>query len=476
MWTNPATGRLEELNEVKAIFAGEFAAYALLRNGHLLSWGDNHNGELGTGADPWHNGEFPPAEVRRAGGAPLSGVSGSRRRRRLVAGPPGRRRSPRLGQRGTGRPGRRPRRRMPPRTAARRKRRPGAGAREPRPARSSRCGSRRSNGSTRRPSRPGSTTVSPWPGARSTRGAATNVASSAAARCPAAASPHRGRDARRKTATRTRRRSRASGPPPRCAPPGPTRWSSSPAAEWRRPRIVWPRPNRCRSSLSWQPETSRPRSDRRRTAPLPRSPNARGEPEPAEQGGSESEEGPPQNIGSEPAYLTFVGEPLKASSSSIGEKLTAEPGGWSGARPIAFSYQWQRCDAAGEGCLNIAGATHPGYLLAPADVGATVRAVVTATGAEPPPATVATETTDTIAGAVEGESTRNPTTSVKLGGDALSFAIDQTIEKIPLPGEGHFRELFKPLEAVAYEVQIQRQQTCAGDGPDAAAGRATGPG
>ena len=52
---------------------------------------------------------------------------------------------------------------------------------------------------------------------------------------------------------------------------------------------------------------------------------------------------------------------------------------WDGSAPIDFSYQWQRCDSSGANCTGIAGASGQSYLLAPADVGATIRVVVTAT-------------------------------------------------------------------------------------------------
>jgi calcineurin-like phosphoesterase family protein len=58
--------------------------------------------------------------------------------------------------------------------------------------------------------------------------------------------------------------------------------------------------------------------------------------------------------------------------------LTAAPGTWSGTEPITHSYQWRRCDAAGAGCADIAGATASTYTLTSADVGSTVRVAVTA--------------------------------------------------------------------------------------------------
>jgi hypothetical protein len=55
--------------------------------------------------------------------------------------------------------------------------------------------------------------------------------------------------------------------------------------------------------------------------------------------------------------------------------LTASTGTWSGA-PTTFTYQWQRCDAAGTHCADIVGATAATYLVTTADVGRTLRVSV----------------------------------------------------------------------------------------------------
>ena len=55
------------------------------------------------------------------------------------------------------------------------------------------------------------------------------------------------------------------------------------------------------------------------------------------------------------------------------------PGVWSGSPSLA--YQWQRCDAAGSGCVNTGsgpGDTGLSYVVAAGDVGSTLRLVVTA--------------------------------------------------------------------------------------------------
>ena len=61
-----------------------------------------------------------------------------------------------------------------------------------------------------------------------------------------------------------------------------------------------------------------------------------------------------------------------------GSTLTANPGSWNGTPTITYEYQWQRCDAAGANCVNIPGETGSTYTLTPADVGSTVRVLVTA--------------------------------------------------------------------------------------------------
>ncbi len=71
--------------------------------------------------------------------------------------------------------------------------------------------------------------------------------------------------------------------------------------------------------------------------------------------------------------------PTIAGSAVGGQTLTADPGTWTGTTPIAFSYQWLRCDTAGAGCSDIDGATGQSYVLTPADVGSRIRVRVTAT-------------------------------------------------------------------------------------------------
>ena len=63
-----------------------------------------------------------------------------------------------------------------------------------------------------------------------------------------------------------------------------------------------------------------------------------------------------------------------------GQLLTTSNGVWTNT-PTAYSYQWRKCDSAGANCADIAGATNNAYRLTSAEIGATIRAVVTASNA-----------------------------------------------------------------------------------------------
>ena len=62
-----------------------------------------------------------------------------------------------------------------------------------------------------------------------------------------------------------------------------------------------------------------------------------------------------------------------------GGTLTADPGAWTGDGPITYTYQWQRCDADGTDCDDIAGATDETYTPTSDDAGHAIVVVVTAT-------------------------------------------------------------------------------------------------
>jgi uncharacterized delta-60 repeat protein len=78
---------------------------------------------------------------------------------------------------------------------------------------------------------------------------------------------------------------------------------------------------------------------------------------------------------------TSLSAPTISGSAIEGQTLTVSPGTWSGSTPITLTYEWRRCDSAGAGCLDIAGATGTTYTLTSADVGRTIRVRETATNA-----------------------------------------------------------------------------------------------
>jgi hypothetical protein len=88
--------------------------------------------------------------------------------------------------------------------------------------------------------------------------------------------------------------------------------------------------------------------------------------------------GPPINRG----LPAIADQTSHGSSVTEGDSLVASPGAWSGyPTPFTYAYQWQRCDATGESCTAIAGATGATYTPTGDDVGHTLRVVVTASNA-----------------------------------------------------------------------------------------------
>jgi hypothetical protein len=73
--------------------------------------------------------------------------------------------------------------------------------------------------------------------------------------------------------------------------------------------------------------------------------------------------------------------PQISGTAKEGETLTASNGTWSNA-PTTYAYQWRRCASDGTACGDIAGATKQTYPVVAADVGHTLRVVVTASNAD----------------------------------------------------------------------------------------------
>jgi hypothetical protein len=74
--------------------------------------------------------------------------------------------------------------------------------------------------------------------------------------------------------------------------------------------------------------------------------------------------------------------PEVSGSAQVGGSLLAHVGTWTGAPPLAYSYQWESCNSAGESCTDVAGASESTYRPVAGDVGGTLRAVVTASNGD----------------------------------------------------------------------------------------------
>jgi hypothetical protein len=71
--------------------------------------------------------------------------------------------------------------------------------------------------------------------------------------------------------------------------------------------------------------------------------------------------------------------PSIGGSLTIGGKLTASPGTWTGSGVIAYTYQWKRCDVDGGNCRALTGATSSTYTLTSDDAGQAIELTVTGT-------------------------------------------------------------------------------------------------
>jgi hypothetical protein len=86
---------------------------------------------------------------------------------------------------------------------------------------------------------------------------------------------------------------------------------------------------------------------------------------------------PPAVLSEAPANTAA---PTITGSAIVGERVSASTGSWRGD-PTSYAYQWEDCDALGEGCLGIRDAQSSTYELSAGDLDSVLRVVVTATNA-----------------------------------------------------------------------------------------------
>src|SRR5207247_1980765 len=82
-----------------------------------------------------------------------------------------------------------------------------------------------------------------------------------------------------------------------------------------------------------------------------------------------------------PVAPSNTSPPTISGTAQQRQRVSADPGTWSGTQPPGYAYQWRRCDSGGAACNDISGATNQSYSLVAADVGATLRVSVTASNA-----------------------------------------------------------------------------------------------
>ncbi len=86
----------------------------------------------------------------------------------------------------------------------------------------------------------------------------------------------------------------------------------------------------------------------------------------------------PTAVVSSAAAPVNTAPPTISGTPAVGATLTATNGTWNGT-PTGYTYAWARCDASGNSCATISGATAQTYLLSQADAGTTLRVTVNAT-------------------------------------------------------------------------------------------------
>ena len=116
--------------------------------------------------------------------------------------------------------------------------------------------------------------------------------------------------------------------------------------------------------------------------------NAGGSSEPASSDAT-SVVAPPAPVSTSPPTIT--------GAAQQGQTLLVTHGSWTNS-PSGYSDHWLRCDAAGEGCEPISGASGPSYVVAGADVGHTLVLSETASNAGGTGEAAKSEPTDTVTG------------------------------------------------------------------------------
>ena len=133
--------------------------------------------------------------------------------------------------------------------------------------------------------------------------------------------------------------------------------------------------------------------------------------------------------------------PVISGRAEEASTLSSTTGGWTGSLPLAYAYQWLRCDTSGGPCADIVPAASSTYTLTSADVGHTIRVKVTAsnvagsaTATSDPTAVVGPATAVLVAAA--GDIACDPASSSFRGGNGTSSSCRQRYTSDLLVGAG----------------------------------------
>jgi hypothetical protein len=96
-------------------------------------------------------------------------------------------------------------------------------------------------------------------------------------------------------------------------------------------------------------------------------------------------------------------EPSVSGTPRQGSTLTANIGGWSGTAPIAYAYQWLRCDGNGNNCAVLGGQTKSTFVPGASEVNTRIRVRITASNSKG-----STQATSNPTSAVQASTTPPP--------------------------------------------------------------------
>ena len=118
---------------------------------------------------------------------------------------------------------------------------------------------------------------------------------------------------------------------------------------------------------------------------------------------------------------TNTKEPSISGTAKVGSTLQANRGEWAGEQPITYSYVWLRCNAQGDNCSEIQGATDTAYEVRDADTGRTIRVRVSARNDRGTTSAISNQT------GVVGGGTPPPPTTGAIDAGSLQAAGDHMI-------------------------------------------------